>query len=301
MLCGLPGSGKSFYAEKLGKEGYKIHSYDSIREEWFGSEDVQDKDSLIFTALHNNIFYDLEMGYDCVYDGTNINSKRRVAFINTLTQRKIVCVKEIVIFATPYEKCLEQNNIRDRKVPNHIIENMYKNFQLPYYYEGWDFIDIIWNINGYRNWSGSKLVSSLSKYNQKNTHHRFTLGKHLYETWKIAANNNISYPATQAAFYHDIGKPFCKTFLNKRGEKSENAHYYNHENVSAYLSLFYLKYSPEFESEDKTVLYVASLINNHMKPYTWKMDKTKNKYKKFWGEQYYNDIMDLHKADMEAH
>ena len=33
MMCGLPGSGKSTYAEKLEEEGYIIHSSDKIREE----------------------------------------------------------------------------------------------------------------------------------------------------------------------------------------------------------------------------------------------------------------------------
>lgn len=36
MLVGLPGSGKSTYAEELKREGYIIHSSDAIREELTG-------------------------------------------------------------------------------------------------------------------------------------------------------------------------------------------------------------------------------------------------------------------------
>lgn len=36
MLVGLPGSGKSTYAEKLKEKGYIIHSSDAIREELTG-------------------------------------------------------------------------------------------------------------------------------------------------------------------------------------------------------------------------------------------------------------------------
>ena len=39
----------------------------------------------------------------------------------------------------------------------------------------------------------------------------------------------------------------------------------------------------------------------HMQPYFNKEEKTINKYKKLWGEELYNDIMLLHKADEAAH
>ena len=41
-----------------------------------------------------------------------------------------------------------------------------------------------------------------------------------------------------------------------------------------------------------------------MHPYLWERDnneKMHNKYKTLWGENLYNDIMLLHKADKEAH
>jgi hypothetical protein len=38
-----------------------------------------------------------------------------------------------------------------------------------------------------------------------------------------------------------------------------------------------------------------------MQPYFNKEEKTKNKYRKLWGEQLYQDIMKLHEADLAAH
>ncbi len=41
-----------------------------------------------------------------------------------------------------------------------------------------------------------------------------------------------------------------------------------------------------------------------MQPYFWEKDnneKLHNKYRKLWGENLYNDIMLLHKADKYAH
>ena len=51
-------------------------------------------------------------------------------------------------------------------------------------------------------------------------------------------------------------------------------------------------------------LYVAQLIRWHMQPYFWEKDnneKLQNKYRKLWGEDLYNDIMQLHAADLAAH
>ena len=95
---------------------------------------------------------------------------------------------------------------------------------------------------------------------------------------------------------HDEGKCFTQIFKNSKGEITEQAHYYNHEHCSAYDSLFY-------EMPCYT-LYVATLIRWHMQPYFWEKDnheKLHNKYKTLWGENLYNDIMLLHKADKEAH
>ena len=55
--------------------------------------------------------------------------------------------KESIIVATQYEKCLEQNKNRERKVPEEVIDRMYKSFQVPTFTEGWDLIDIEYNYN----------------------------------------------------------------------------------------------------------------------------------------------------------
>ena len=77
---------------------------------------------------------------------------------------------------------------------------------------------------------------------------------------------------------------------------TEQAHYYNHETVGSYDSLFYEM--PCYK------LYVATLIRWHMQPYFWERDnneKMHEKYKKLWGENLYQDLMILHQADKEAH
>lgn len=124
MLIGLPGCGKSFYAKKLSEEtGAIIHSSDAIKEELFNSEEVQAESSKVFEFLHRRIKEDLAKGSDAIYDAINMHSKRRRAFLQEL--KKYNCKKATVFIATPYEKCLEQNKLRKRKVPEHVIKRIY--------------------------------------------------------------------------------------------------------------------------------------------------------------------------------
>lgn len=53
----------------------------------------------------------------------------------------------------------------------------------------------------------------------------------------------------------------------------------------------------------RDILYISSLINWHMRPHTaWKQsEKSRERDKMLIGEEMYNDIMLLHKADLAAH
>ena len=55
-------------------------------------------------------------------------------------------VKKIaIVFATPYNICLENNNSRERVVPEEVLSRMISNFEMPSYAEGFDEIKIIQN------------------------------------------------------------------------------------------------------------------------------------------------------------
>ena len=296
VLCGLPASGKSTYAKELAdKYNANIHASDSIREELSGDVNNQNINDLVFKTLHNRVKEDLMNGKNCIYDATNINYKRRMAFLNELN--KIPCEKYCYIMATPYEQCLRNNENRDRKVPKEVIERMYKHFDVPYYYEGWNFIGIKYAPNsqdcyGYPiNW-----LNTVEHYNQNNTHHSLSLGEHCNKAWQYLCEHYGDLTLRIAGILHDCGKPFCKTFINGKGETTEQAHYYQHERVGSYDSLFYaMMCNP---------LNVAVLIRWHMQVYFWEKDnneKSHNKYRKLWGEDLYRDIMLLHEADKNAH
>ena len=297
MMVGLVGSGKSTYAKQLSEETNAIVcSSDAIREELCGDENSQDNNDEVFKILHSRIKDNLKNGKNVIYDATNINSKRRRAFLSEI--KNIPCVKKCVIMATPFEMCCIQNESRDRVVPYEVIERMYKNWNTPYWFEGWNEIEIKTREKYYEildiipSW-----VLNHMNYNQDNPHHSMTLGKHCEAVGKNLIGNKL---LCYAGLLHDCGKPFTKSFVNSKGEETDIAHYYQHHCVGAYDSLFFA-YPDGVDRLD-----VSVLINLHMMPYFWEKDKehgekTRQKYQKLWGDKLYSNVIKLHEADKKAH
>lgn len=237
MLVGLPGSGKSTYSKEIEEIGFSIHSSDKIREELFGNAESQNDNDKVFKILHKRIKSDLQNGRNTVMDATNISSKRRRAFLSEIS--KIECYKTCIVLATTIERCKKNNNKRERKVPEYVINRMYHSFEFPGYFEGWDYINLIYqDCDDYKNYSLDNAFEIADKFNQKNSHHTKTLGKHMESVGKsLLSDSNLS----RAGLLHDIGKMKTQTFVNKKGEKTKEAHYYSHQNVGTYDSMFYLQ------------------------------------------------------------
>jgi predicted kinase len=299
MMIGLPASGKSTKAEELAKTyNANIHASDKIREE-LGDINNQDNNQLVFQILHNRIKDDLKNDKNCIYDATNINYKRRKGFLEELNN--IPCEKICIVMATPYRECIKNNHSRERQVPIDVIKRMYKNFHIPYWYEGWDDIQIEYSEGAMgKNGYPVRWLQDMKFYDQENSHHTFTLGEHCEKAWIYVCKKlkdeplEDSLPLKIASILHDCGKVQTKSFYNSKGELGENAHYYNHQYVGAYESLF-------FNTLDFPIDH-AILIMWHMQLYFIEgNEKALNKYKKLWGEKLYNDIMLLHEADVNAH
>lgn len=290
MVC--LGSGKSTIAKSIPNS--IIISTDKIREEITGKESNQDKNILVFDIAYNRIKFNLTNNKyeNVIFDATNINYKRRIDLINKF--RKYADEINAYLILTPYEECLERNNNRERKVPEEVIKKMYMNFYIPQIFEGFDNISI--NYNTDKIFYMEELKNKLN-IPHDNPNHELSILEHSDSAYLYLENKFGQCALTLAGYLHDIGKPFCKTFINSKGEKTEIAHYYSHEKVGAYDSLFYTEeYALEYQ------LYIAQLIQWHMLLHDKNLsEKTILKYQKLFGEEFWNDLQELHKADLTAH
>ena len=130
MMVGLPGSGKSWYAENKLPDAV-IHSSDTIREELLSDISDQNHQELVFQTLHDRVLSDLRAGKDVVYDATNVSYKRRMGFLHRVTAVNPQIKKVCVFMATPYILCVGRNANRERSVPENVIDRMYRGFDIP--------------------------------------------------------------------------------------------------------------------------------------------------------------------------
>ena len=304
MLVGLVASGKTTYAYKLAEEiGAAVIDSDEYRKILFGDDSDQSDNAKLFQYMHEVIKKNLKDGNNVVFSATNLSSKRRRSFLNELT--KIPCEKKCVVMATPIDKCRDNNNSRNMVVKQHVIDKMYHSFNTPQWYEGWDEI-IITYWDNCRRWDTRDFVYDAMDTNQNNPHHRFSLGGHLSKCMSnyLESVDAEHYDSTlaEACLLHDNGKVYTKTFMNSRGELGDIAHYYSHENVGAYEALFCKPLNTDVD-----ILKLSQIINLHMYPYAFEHEerngnyKMRERYKKLWGEELYNNIMTLYAADVNAH
>lgn len=214
--------------------------------------------------------------------------------------KKYSCIKQCIIFATPYNKCIERDKLRTRVVEEYVIKRMYMTWNTPYYYEGWDEISVHYS-DGARKSLGKPLdfIAKYMNYSQDTPYHAESLGVHMKAVGDYVMNmlecrqdENIVY----SAYLHDCGKPFTKAFKDSKGNPCEIAHYYQHQCVGAYDAMFF-----DFDNKrDEDILEISCLVNLHMDPFNWQKLKTQEKYKNLWGEDIFNKIMLIHDADMKS-
>ena len=97
---------------------------------------------------------------------------------------------------------------------------------------------------------------------------------------------------------HDIGKPRCKTFTDRNGNATTEAHYYGHQNYSAYYSLIFDNSDFDISLEDS--LDNACLIQWHMEHYL-RDPYSLSKFYKMIGPKLLKRLTVLEKADKAAH
>ena len=233
-------------------------------------------------------------GKKVILDATNISKKRRKALLRDLKYPKSMAI----IMAVPEYICKKRDAERDRHVGPDVINKMIKNWCPPHYSEGFDFISIVYDYDNSANFYNPILaLESAIQINHDNPHHSLSIGGHMLKAGELIQEefkDGCPFYLYAAALLHDIGKPYVK-FYDEDGV----AHYYNHQNYGSYLGLFYADY---MKFSLKETLNFINIIYYHMEPLlSWKRsEKAHAKAIEELGSLY-NDIMEVHKADVAAH
>ena len=282
LLCGIPGSGKTTWAKNyISKNPDFVHlSSDAIRAELYGDENIQGNPVEVFTLMQKKAVESLNAGYNVVYDATSMTRKDRAGIISMCP--KFTHIQCNIIWA-PIETCIERDATRERTVGKEVIDRMLKRFQISYYDEGIDEINIIRPENF--DWdSYYDCIIDAMKIPHDNPHHQLDIYNHCREAFNYAVEKNFDWEIREAASCHDCGKPYVKSFVNTKGELSDTAHYYQHQCVGAWIACG-LTFN----------IHTIWLISTHMAP--------------FLNEKYYKNLSpylktmvdQLHECDVQAH
>lgn len=295
MMVGIPSSGKSYYSKQLVQNHRAmLFSSDTIRRLLKLDVTKAEDNQKLFDYIYKTMREALKRGWNIVFDATNIDRKRRMHFLHMIEDLNVE--KICVVILRKYENCLITNTLRNGRVKEEIIHSMLLSYQIPYYTEGWDKIEVHYTDDD-ENSLGSplRLVEEYMDVSHENPHHDETLGEH-FRLVNEGLKNEDQF-VRLAGQLHDVGKPLAKTYYNRKGEKTENAHYYRHENASAYLCMFY-------DMGDLTMdekLYVAYLVNMHMRPFDWdNSEPTLEKDRAALPPKIIRDLQVIHMADLAA-
>lgn len=302
IMIGISSSGKSTIAKQIvERENCVIVSSDGIRAEICeGGVSDQSKNEEVFQIFHRRIRDNLLKGNNVIADATNITMRSRRAIFNAA--KGVDCYKIGHLVVKSIEDCIKDNKNDDRvAVPDEVIYNQVKKFQIPFYNEGFDSI-MFRNVNQYESMTSyfakdMDRYLQMLKFDQKTPYHNQTLGEHCDFVARMF--NNYHYPKyyTFAAKMHDLGKMYVQTF-----DENGVAHYYSHENYGTYLllndyeQLRHNSYSHGCYVDDE-ILDILFLVNYHMLPMNWNTDKTKEKWRNIFGDYRYQLLVDFNKCD----
>lgn len=141
VLCGLPGSGKSTYAQKKWGDSHVIICADEFRKVYTGKDFDLSAEHMIHLMVSTTVEVLLRRSTPVVIDMISLTIKSRFKWIN-LAKRCGAPVR-CVLMDIAVCLCKARNTDRERKVPEHVIHEMANRFVYPTDEEGFDSIETV--------------------------------------------------------------------------------------------------------------------------------------------------------------
>lgn len=123
LLIGLPGSGKSTWAEPQVQQGWTWVSSDRVRQQLFGDAAIQGPWSAIGAELDNQLRAAVSVKAGTIYDATHCQRKQRRLALAHCRAAGFTSISGLW-FDVPLGLCLSRNAQRDRQVPPAVIRTM---------------------------------------------------------------------------------------------------------------------------------------------------------------------------------
>lgn len=148
VSCGIPGSGKTTFLNKVKKENEIIVSRDDIRTPLLKKqEDFFKHEKEVYKTFITKIGKGLQSGYNVYADATHLNRFSRQKLFDNLEGYfpNLEYILEAIYFNVPIQICLQRNNNRTgrARVPEHAILSMANNFSKPLFTEGFCHIWVV--------------------------------------------------------------------------------------------------------------------------------------------------------------
>ncbi len=152
LVCGLPASGKSFFAKKYFAESdikrvnraeirRMLYEMSSFGDKW-SEKSFSDVDEAIVKHVEKKIIeHYIQNSIRIVIDNTSVTKQSRKYYTDIAKQNKKSIA--VIFINTPVQTCIQRNRSLPDSKPESVISNLYASLQLPDKAEGFAEIVII--------------------------------------------------------------------------------------------------------------------------------------------------------------
>jgi predicted kinase len=142
VMVGISGSGKSTYANGLKTSlNAELVETDVIRLELTGNAEDQSQNGKVFEIAKKRVNDILSQGKNAIIDATSLSVRDRKDWID-IAKANNAEVRAYFV-DTPVSVCKSQNNKRQRKVPEWVIDKQASKLYPPVKDEGFDSVTVI--------------------------------------------------------------------------------------------------------------------------------------------------------------